>query len=540
MSPQFNLKFLKALLSSLFLTLLFLSGWSQGTCTGTITIDGHTSDWINFITCFPTHAYSNDRNNSDDNQFTQGSKDGNAITSWDWNDGQTNNKGDITNAAAVLYVDPGNSHYILAFAGDRAVNNGDAAIGFWFFKNPVSIDTTGTMSPYSGKFTGIHHDSDLLIVSHFTQGGGKANLLIYMWKGSGLVGPITTDSAAVNLQQESVPIGQTSFLGYGSTMYPIGDFFEGMIDLTYLKISPCFANFLLETRNSQSLTASLQDLTFGSFSQSVNPPTAGNNTRCTAGVVTLTATAGTGGTIKWYETQTSSTVIHQGATFTPTLTSTTTYYASYSTSGGCESSRTPITGTIKPGATKPIDHYIAPTCTQNLFIVEVTNATSGRKYELLQLNANVYTQTASGGTVTFTGLTVGQGYSVIEITTDGCTSTVTECGTGFGAHTPSTYTTLRKAQPQVEDVVQQPVVTALPNPFNDRLKFLIKSPVSGEGSLDLYNMLGQNVRNIYRGYVEKDALKTIEYSVPYTQRTNLIYLFTIGKYKTSGKLIGIK
>jgi hypothetical protein len=222
-----------------------------------ITIDGHTNDWSGKT----YNAYSHDANNTNDNQFTQGSKDGGAISSWAWSNGQTNNKGDITNGAAILGTEGG--HNILYFAGDRAVNNGDAAIGFWFFKSPVSL--VGTTS---GTFSGDHTNGDILIVSHFTQGGGQADIFIYVWNNGALTGPTTSSTAAVNSATETVPTG----FSYASSSYPIGDFFEGKVDLTNLNLSPCFANFLLETRNSQSITASLQDLTFGSFTTNVDPP----------------------------------------------------------------------------------------------------------------------------------------------------------------------------------------------------------------------------------------------------------------------------
>ncbi|MGZ3861555.1 MAG: hypothetical protein ACXVB3_14920, partial [Flavisolibacter sp.] len=134
-------------------TLLLLSFFSLN-LPAQIIIDGHTSDWSGAT----YNAYSHDANNTNDNQFTQGSKDGNAISSWAWSNGQTNNKGDITNGAAILGVETigGQPHNILYFAGDRAVNNGDAAIGFWFFKGTVALDTlSGTsVSNYAGAFTG--------------------------------------------------------------------------------------------------------------------------------------------------------------------------------------------------------------------------------------------------------------------------------------------------------------------------------------------------------------------------------------------------
>src|SRR5688500_13096091 len=119
LSSWYNLKVL--------CTLLLLALFSFNLSAQTILIDGFTSDWSGKT----YNAYSHDANNTNDNQFTQGSKDGDAISSWHWSNGQTNNKGDITNGAAILGVE--NGHNILYFAGDRAVNNGDAAIGFWFF-----------------------------------------------------------------------------------------------------------------------------------------------------------------------------------------------------------------------------------------------------------------------------------------------------------------------------------------------------------------------------------------------------------------------
>jgi len=239
-----------------FCTLLLLGLFSFN-LSAQIVINGQTNDWSGIV----YNAYSHDANNTNDNQFTQGSKDGMQISGWNWSNGQTNNKGDITNGAAVLGVESG--HNILYFAGDRAVNNGDAAIGFWFFKSAVSL--VGTTS---GTFSGTHTNGDLLVVSHFTQGGGTADIFIYVWNNGALTGPTTSSTAAVNSTVQPVPDGFT----YHSDDYPIGDFFEGKVDLTALGLSPCFANFLLETRNSQSITASLQDLTFGSFTTSVDPP----------------------------------------------------------------------------------------------------------------------------------------------------------------------------------------------------------------------------------------------------------------------------
>lgn len=83
-------------------------------------------------------------------------------------------------------------------------------------------------------------------------------------------------------------------------------------------------------------------------------------------------------------------------------------------------------------------------------------------------------------------------------------------------------------------------VLAAPNPYNDHILFTLKSSVSGQGALELYNMLGQKVKTIFQGYVQANQAQAIEYAVPGEQRVNLIYLFRVGAEKTSGKLIGLK
>ncbi|HSR39743.1 MAG TPA: hypothetical protein VLL95_12590 [Phnomibacter sp.] len=322
-------------LKSLFALFAFFLLFAGKSLQAQIVIDGKPGDWANFRTntLYATNAYAKDANNTNDNQFTQGSKDGDAISAWRWSNGQTNNKGDISNAAAILI---GTNLY---FSGDRAVNNGDAAIGFWFFKNEIAM--TGTTS---GGFTGEHANGDLLIVSHFTQGGGQADIYVYVWNGSGLTGPTTYSTAKVNDAAENVPAGFT----YATAQYPIGDFFEGMVDLTTLKVSPCFANFLLETRNSQSITASLQDLAFGSFTQTIPPPATTGAQRCGDGEVTLQASGCTGGTLNWYTASIGGTLVNTGTSYTVNITQTTTYYVSCTSADGCISRRTAVTATKNP------------------------------------------------------------------------------------------------------------------------------------------------------------------------------------------------
>src|SRR5690606_32223074 len=94
-----------------------------------ITLDGKTDDWAAALNGNPIKVYVRDANATNDDQFTNGASDPNLVSSWGWSLGNTNSKGDISNAAAVLI---GSRIY---FAADRTAINGDAAIAFWFFTN---------------------------------------------------------------------------------------------------------------------------------------------------------------------------------------------------------------------------------------------------------------------------------------------------------------------------------------------------------------------------------------------------------------------
>ncbi|MBA4853001.1 M36 family metallopeptidase [Emticicia sp. BO119] len=84
----------------------------------------------------------------------------------------------------------------------------------------------------------------------------------------------------------------------------------------------------------------------------VNPipgtPTTTSNSRCGAGTVILTASGCTGGTINWYTTNSGGSAIATGTSFsTPSINSTTTYYASC-VLGPCPSNRIPAIASINP------------------------------------------------------------------------------------------------------------------------------------------------------------------------------------------------
>ncbi|UYZ60856.1 T9SS type A sorting domain-containing protein [Hymenobacter latericus] len=272
---------------------LGLATLSSTATAQSITIDGNPGDWPavlnqpNYVSSFKVDA-----NNTGDDQFTNGSQDPDPISGWGWSLGNTNDKGDITNAGAALI---GSKLY---FFGDRTAINGVAQIGFWFFKNGVGPVTVNGANVFSGS----HAVGDLLVLSNFTDGGGNVNITILKWVGSGgnegggslqtVSASLANANAAVNDQGYPVPSYPTwAYTPKSGSGYVQGSFFEGFVDLGNLNLDPCFTNFLLETRNSPSVNASLQDFAGGAFN---TKPVAQVNsaTRCSADpAVRLTASA---------------------------------------------------------------------------------------------------------------------------------------------------------------------------------------------------------------------------------------------------------
>jgi hypothetical protein len=83
-------------------------------------------------------------------------------------------------------------------------------------------------------------------------------------------------------------------------------------------------------------------------------------------------------------------------------------------------------------------------------------------------------------------------------------------------------------------------VSAYPNPYNDQVKFVVESPVSGQGSLEVYNVLGQKLQTVYQGFIFAGKGQVIEYKVPPFNRTNLIYIFKVGGQQVTGKLLKLE
>ncbi|HYR58132.1 MAG TPA: hypothetical protein VEO95_05865, partial [Chthoniobacteraceae bacterium] len=235
-----------------------------------------------------------------------GSKDVQDISSWQFTSGSVPDKDELTHAYAAAYTNS-KGELLLYFGADRFDNSGDSQIGFWFFKNNITLKPSTTTS---GTFNGVHAIGDILILSDFTTGGTVSTIKVYEWVGSGgSDGPINLVASGVDatvaqpgdaltaiVNSKSIP-SPWDYTAKGSStpkVFPPGTFFEGVVNLS--KVLPsleCITSFLAETRSSQSPTATLKDFVTGSFSFA---PTVsvGNRTTC-AGTPTTMSAAVVGG-----------------------------------------------------------------------------------------------------------------------------------------------------------------------------------------------------------------------------------------------------
>ena len=230
-------------------------------------------------------------------------KDTSDIDAWSWKGAEPNDKNDIQHAFAAAYEDPDNGHLIVYFGLDRLDSSGNAAAGFWFLKRPVEQVTIDgeNIFVYKGTTTPAEHSvGDVLVQSDFTNGGIVERIDSYGW-GVAPAGSVVSPGSPLRLIAEGAdcdtaaeppelcgqvndggedvpanwpgsvnPAGSVKFKGPGgvvdSTTFNDATFLEGGIDLTSLfGRNTCTAQFIAETRQSQSETAVLEDKVEGDF-----------------------------------------------------------------------------------------------------------------------------------------------------------------------------------------------------------------------------------------------------------------------------------
>jgi hypothetical protein len=169
---------------------------------------------------------------------------------------------------------------------------------------------------------------------------------------------------------------------------------------------------------------------------SLSGTTPGN--RCGTGTVSLAAAASSG-TINWYSTATGGTSVGSGSNYTtPSIGSTTTYYADV-TVNGCTSPRTAVIATIKPNPTVTNPGNKTVCLGASLPTVSFTGSSTSSSYSWT--NNNTGTGLAASGTGNISNFTpTALGNSIVSVTPtlNGCTGqsvsfsiTVLDCTNGI-------------------------------------------------------------------------------------------------------------
>jgi RHS repeat-associated protein len=118
----------------------------------------------------------------------------------------------------------------------------------------------------------------------------------------------------------------------------------------------------------------------------LTPPTASGIALCGPGVATLTATMGSNGTsVRWYsgDVQGNRTFQSEGLTFSPTVSSSQTYYArTYNSTLGCESGETAVVVTVNTLPSNPASAISTPAslCGTGTVTLSATGAVAGQTY----------------------------------------------------------------------------------------------------------------------------------------------------------------
>jgi FIMAH domain-containing protein len=245
-------------------------------------------------------VFASDRFNSnlDDIHTGGGSKDTLGIQSGPrlWTGSKPQGKDDLEHAfAGMLLVpagQPGAGHKVLVAGVDRFDDSGDATLGVWLLRSPLS-ESTGTTNG-GHPFAGVHEDGDLLFLADFTVGGSSSAPKVFRWTGDDATGSLVSVTAPTTVSCGPAASGLFCNVvnsGPVTTPWPYlnksgasapdhGEFTELGVDLTALLGAgnvPCFSTMLAETRSSQSPTATLSDFVIGSSFVTCDRPTITTN-----------------------------------------------------------------------------------------------------------------------------------------------------------------------------------------------------------------------------------------------------------------------
>lgn len=159
-----------------------------------------------------------------------------------------------------------------------------------------------------------------------------------------------------------------------------------------------------------------------------------------------------------------------------------------------------------------------------------------------------YEYSKDGGTTwqtspTFSDLAAGSDPSIVYKTPLGCVSAPASCGSasiceeGEDQRAPTITQTETTARSLGSATLEVSTVTvkAMPNPFSDKVRFMITSPEAGSGTLDIYNMTGQKIKTVYQGHIPS-GVSYFDLTIATRANANFIYVLKIGEKRYTGNL----
>jgi hypothetical protein len=277
---------------------------------------------------------------------------------------------------------------------------------------------------------------------------------------------------------------------------------------------------------------------------------AGNpQTICTTATAALAANNPAVGTGAWsvfsgpstLATQFSSTASNT-ATFTP-AGGAGSYVLRWTVSNSsCSASTSDVTITVNEIPDPPTFCVVQPSlCGPTTGSVTILTPAPAANIEYSIDNGSTWRlSTITNGTI-FSNLAPGS-VTGIKVKIAGCISTAASCDASQCTNqsiTQSSSARMRTDSYSMEQqiIVEEPTkVTAYPNPFSNKVKFVVTSAIVGKGSLEVYNMLGQKIKSVYQGNIIAGN-QIFELSLPSAQRSNLIYVLRVGDKRVTGKLL---
>ncbi|MCE4565240.1 T9SS type A sorting domain-containing protein [Maribellus sp. CM-23] len=282
-----------------------------------------------------------------------------------------------------------------------------------------------------------------------------------------------------------------------------------------------------------------------------------NVTECETGeeqTLTASATAPDGVSIVWYDAQTNGNVVDPASLVSTVADTLILFGEAVNDLTGCKSLyRIADTLIINPAPAAPIVAYNPPACDDSTFSVTITNVVKGATYTIKDKNGDDIAGVFPGNSIvavnesdtSFSNIPAGSGYKVtiqigdcISLNADSC-GLSTKSATIVQAVKSAPIAQTVKSVAIGESVNTKFSVKAYPNPFSDQVKFEVNVPEESNGSLELFNMLGQKVKIIHQGHLNA-GINTFEVSLPKQQSTTLIYKFRTGDKQLTGKLLQIK